>query len=401
MTESKSAAVKYQAVAAEAHRLEPPKPEAYRPDTRRAEGPRPDTAKPRRLKRTLIRFLLLIVVPLAAIAGGAFVYLTGGRYVGTDDAYTKADTVQISADVSARVVGIDVTDNEPVKKGQVLFRLDDATFRIALAKAEAQMARTRNDLESLQASYHQKETDLKSAQADLVYWSTELGRQQKLAGEGYATKSTADQTRRSADMARAQVAGDQRALDSIAAQLDGDPDLPIDQHAAYKEALAERNQAALDLSHTVVRAPADGIVVQVPNLQVGDYLNAGTAAFDLVRTDHIWVEANMKETDLTYVRPGQDVVVTIDTYPGREWHGTVTSLSAASGSEMSVLPAQNASGNWVKIVQRIPLRVEVRLGEKHPPISAGMSASVEIDTHHHRHLPFIGAAEAESGDDGE
>jgi membrane fusion protein, multidrug efflux system len=402
MTDPKSAAVKYQAVKPEAHRLEAlkaeaPRPEGYRPDSLRPEAPKAETAKPRRLKRTLIRFLLLIVVPLGAIAGGAWFYLQGGRYAGTDDAYTKADMVQISADVSARVVAIEVKDNQAVKAGQVLFRLDDETFRIALAKAEAKLVHTRNDLQALQASYHQKETDLKSAQADLAYWATELGRQQKLAGEGFATKSTADQTRRSADMARAQVAGDQRALDSIAAQLDGDPDLPIDQHAAYKEAVAERDQAALDLRHTVVSAPADGIVGQVPNLQVGNYLTAGTAAFNLVRADQIWVEANMKETDLTYVRPGQNAIVTIDTYPDRQWRGKVASLSSASGSEMSVLPPQNASGNWVKIVQRIPVRIELDLGKKHPPISAGMSAVVEIDTGHRRRLPLIGPAVAESG----
>jgi membrane fusion protein, multidrug efflux system len=402
MTESKSAALKYQAVTPEPRKLEPhkaeaPRPEGYKPDSLRPEGSKTEAAKPRRLKRALIRFLLLIVVPLGAIAGGAWFYLQGGRYAGTDDAYTKADMVEISADVSARVVSIEVKDNQPVKAGQVLFRLDDETFRIALAKAEAKLVHTRNDLQALQASYHQKETDLKSAQADLAYWSTELGRQQKLAGEGFATKSTADQTRRSADMARAQVAGDQRALDSIAAQLDGAPDLPIDQHAAYKEALAERDQAALDLRHTVVTAPADGIVGQVPNLQVGNYLTAGTAAFNLVRAGQIWVEANMKETDLTYVRPGQNVIVTIDTYPDRQWQGTVASLSSASGSEMSVLPPQNASGNWVKIVQRIPVRIELDLGKKHPPISAGMSAVVEIDTGHRRRLPLIGPAVAESG----
>lgn len=362
---------------------------------------KPDSPKPRRLRRAVIRFLLLVVVPVVAIAAAGYVYMTGGRYAGTDDAYTKADMVQISADVSARVVAIEVKDNQPVKRGDVLFRLDDEAFRIALEKAEAKLTHTRNDLAALQASYRQKETDLKSAQADLAYWSTELARQEKLAGEGFATKSTADQTRRSYDMANALVSGDQRALDSIAAQLDGDPDLPVEQHASYKEALAERDQAALDLRHTVVRAPANGVVGQVTNLQVGNYLPAGTAAFNLVRTDGIWVEANMKETDLTYVRAGQPATVTIDTYPGREWKGTVASLSPASGNELSVLPAQNSSGNWVKIVQRIPIRIELALGPKAPPLSTGMSAVVEIDTGHRRSLPLVGRAEAENGDAGD
>jgi membrane fusion protein (multidrug efflux system) len=404
--DAKPAAHKYQPVKHDAHkaeapRVEPPHLDAPKLDTHRPEAPKAEPAKPRRLKRLLVRFLLLFIVPLAAILAGAYIYLTGGRYAGTDDAYTKADMVQISADVSARVTKIEVKDNQRVKAGQVLFRLDDETFRIALEKAEAKLAHTRNDLTALQASYHQKETDLKAAQADQTYWTTEQGRQQKLAGEGFATKSIADQTRRSADMARQQVSGDQRALESIAAQLDGDPDLPIEQHASYKEALAERDQAALDLRHTVVLAPADGIVGQVPNLQVGTYLNAGTAAFNLVRTDQVWVEANMKETDLTYVRPGQNVIVTIDTYPDRQWVGKVASLSATSGSEMSVLPPQNASGNWVKIVQRIPVRIELELGKKAPPVSAGMSAVVEIDTGHRRSLPLIGPAVADNSSEGD
>ncbi|HZT19801.1 MAG TPA: biotin/lipoyl-binding protein, partial [Dongiaceae bacterium] len=218
-------------------------------------APKAEPARPRRLRRRILRLVLLVLVPVALIAGGAFVYLTGGRYAGTDDAYTKADIVQISADVSARVTAIEVKDNQPVKTGDVLFRLDDSTFRIALAKAEAKLAQTRNDLAALQASYHQKENDLKSAQADLDYWTAELGRQQKLASQGFAPKSAVDQARRSYDMARAAVAGDQRAIDSLAAQLDGDPNLPVEEHASYKEALAERNQAALDLGHTIVRAP--------------------------------------------------------------------------------------------------------------------------------------------------
>ena len=215
--DAKPAAHKYQPVKHDAHkaeapRVEPPHLDAPKLDTHRPEAPKAEPAKPRRLKRLLVRFLLLFIVPLAAILAGAYIYLTGGRYAGTDDAYTKADMVQISADVSARVTKIEVKDNQRVKAGQVLFRLDDETFRIALEKAEAKLAHTRNDLTALQASYHQKETDLKAAQADQTYWTTEQGRQQKLAGEGFATKSIADQTRRSADMARQQVSGEQLAL---------------------------------------------------------------------------------------------------------------------------------------------------------------------------------------------
>jgi membrane fusion protein (multidrug efflux system) len=358
-----------------------------------------DAEESDRGRRLLIRLLLLVAVPLLVLAGAGYVYLSGGRYAGTEDAYTKADTVALSADVPGRVVAIEVQDNQQVKAGQVLFRLDDETYKIALAKAEAALAQMRDSIQSLQSNYRQKQAELKSAEAELAYWSGELDRQQKLSGQGYSPKSTMDQTRRSFDVARLAVTGEQRAIEALVAQLDGDPEMPIEQHAAYRQALAQRDQAALDLRHTVVSAPAEGIVGQVPNLQVGNYLTAGTQAFTLVETGRIWVEANMKETDLTYVRPGQAVTITIDAYPDHAWKGKVTSLSPASGNELSVLPAQNATGNWVKVVQRIPVRIELDPGTRNPPLSTGMSAVVEIDTGHRRSLPLIGHAEADSGAD--
>ena len=350
-------------------------------------------------RRFLLRLVLLVAVPAVVLIGAGYFYLSGGRYAGTDDAYTKADTVAISAEVPGRVVAIDVHDNQHVKAGQELFRLDDETYRIALAKAEAMLGQMRDNIQALQSNYSQKQAELKSAQAEMDYWAGELDRQQKLSGQGYTPKSTLDQTRRSYDVARLAVAATQRAIDALVAQLDGDPAMPIEQRASYRQALAQRDQAALDLRHTIVSAPADGVVGQVPNLQVGNYLTAGTQAFTLVETDRIWVEANMKETDLTYVRPGQSANVTIDTYPDREWMGKVISLSPASGNEMSVLPAQNATGNWVKVVQRIPVRIELDLSGRHPPLSTGMSAVVEIDTGHKRSLPLIGHAQAESEQD--
>ncbi len=356
---------------------------------------------PDRGRRLAIRAILLVAVPVFALAGAGYIYLSGGRYAGTDDAYTKADTVALSADVPGRVVAIEVQDNQHVKAGQILFRLDDETYRIALAKAEAQLAQTRDSIQSLQSNYRQKQAELKSAEAELAYWSGEMDRQQKLMGQGFTPKSTMDQTRRSFDVAKLAVAAEERAIDALVAQLDGDPEMPIEQHAGYRQAVAQRDQAALDLRHTVIAAPADGIVGQVPNLQVGNYLTAGSQAFTLVESGRIWVEANMKETDLTYVRPGQSVSVTIDAYPDRSWKGKVASLSPASGNELSVLPAENATGNWVKVVQRIPVRIELDPGVRNPPLSTGMSAVVEIDTGHRRNLPLIGHAQADSAEDGQ
>jgi len=351
-------------------------------------------ARASRLGRSVIRGILLIGVPVVALAVTGFIYATGGRYVGTEDAFTKADTVPISADVSARVVAIEVKDNQQVAAGQVLFRLDDEAFRLALAKAESKLAQTRNDILALQAIYRQKQADLRSAQAQLAYAQSDNAREAALAAQGYAAKAKLDDTRRALDMARQLTDGDRQAMNAIVAQLGGDPEKPVDQQAAYLQALAERDQAALDLRHTLVTAPSAGTVGQVPSLQVGMYLAAGTQAFSLVRTNNVWIEANMKETDLTYVRPGQSATVIIDTYPDRSWKAEVTSISPASGNELSVLPAQNATGNWVKVVQRIPVRLELETLPSDPPLSAGMSAVVEIDTGHRRHLPFIDRATA-------
>ena len=376
----------------------PKVPEAKAPELRAPHAKPPEPVLPaKKSGRKLVRLVLLVIVPAIALIIAAAFYLLGGRYVGTDDAFTKADTVPISADISARVVAIEVHDNQQVEKGQVLFRLDDETFRIALEKAEGKLAQTKNDLTALQATYGQKQADLAATKAQLAFAQTDFAREADLAAKGYAAKQKLDDSRRALDMARQQTNSDQRAMDAIAAQLGGDPGKPVEQQASYLQALAERDQAALDLRHTVVVAPFAGTVGQVPSLQVGMYLNAGTQAFNLVRTDAIWVEANMKETDLTYVRPGQEATVTLDMYPDRTWKAKVTSISPASGNELSVLPAQNATGNWVKVVQRIPVRLQIESAAGDPPLSTGMSAVVSIDTGHRRRLPFITGALTGSG----
>jgi membrane fusion protein, multidrug efflux system len=364
------------------------------------EAPSPEkaaAARPRRKGRSIVRGILLIGVPILALAVAGYFYATGGRYVGTDDAFTKADTVPVSADVSGRIIEIDVIDNQLVKTGQVLFRIDPETFRIALAKAEGKLSQTRDTILALQATYRQKQADLRATQAQLTFAQSNFARQSALAAQGYAAKATLDDMRRALDMSNQQVDSDKQAIAAIVAQLDGDPEKPLEQQSAYLQALAERDQAALDLRHTVVMAPFDGTVGQVPSLQVGMYLNAGTQAFNLIQTGHIWIEANMKETDLTYVRPGQPATVTIDTYPDRRWTAKVASVSPASGNETSILPPQNATGNWVKVVQRIAVRLELVPGEDNPPLSTGMSVVVSIDTGHRRSLPFIDRAAAGSG----
>jgi membrane fusion protein, multidrug efflux system len=348
---------------------------------------RPPPKGRRRLRRAL--FLLL---PLALIAGGYW-YVAGGQVMSTDDAYVEADKVDISTDVSGIVKEVGVADNEHVDAGQVLYRLDDVPFRYALARTEAQVGMVRDALNALKANYRDMQAQITQAQYDIDYYGTEFRRQQQLLNERVASQTAFDTARRNLQNAQQKLASLKQQLAAISANLDGDPDGPIEQNPRYLEAVAQRDEAARELAHTVVRAPFAGIVTDVPAIAPGKYLPASTTAFYLVATDHVWVDANPKETELTYVRPGQAVTVTVDTYPGARWRGAVQSISPAAAQEFSLLPAQNTSGNWVKVVQRIPMRVRVDTGDKAlPPLRAGMSVEVDVDTGHRRGLPHFLAA---------
>jgi membrane fusion protein (multidrug efflux system) len=227
---------------------------------------------------------------------------------------------------------------------------------------------------------------LKTARTNVDFYQREYQRQADLAGRQVVSQAQLDKARRDLDTARQQAASLVQQLASIAADLNGDPNIPVEKHPRYLAAEAARDQAARDLAHTVVKAPTAGVVTNVDSLQPGEYLAAASPAFSLVAIDHVWVEANPKETQLTYVRPGQPATVDVDTYPGVEWRGEVASLSPASGSEFALLPAQNTSGNWVKVVQRIPIRIRIKTQPGQPPLRAGMSVEVEIDTGHRRNV---------------
>jgi membrane fusion protein (multidrug efflux system) len=362
---------------------QPPREQPERPIERSSEPEKAPQSPPRRG----LRWALFALLPLVLIAGGYW-YVTGGRVMSTDDAYVEADKVGISTDVSGIVKEIDVTNNQHVENGQVLFRLDDLPFRLAVERAEAQVGNVRNDLNALKANYRDMQAQIRQAQDDIEYYDREFHRQQDLAAKNIASQQTFDAARRNLQNAQHKLASLNQQLAAIAANLNGDPDIPIEQHPRYRDAVAQRNEAARQLDHTVVKAPFAGIVTNVPSLAPGKYLQAPMTAFYLVATDYVWVDSNPKETELTNVRPGQPVTVTVDTYPDLEWHGAVESISPAAAQEFSLLPAQNTSGNWVKVVQRIPVRVRLDTSNKDlPPLRAGMSVEVNVDTGHQRGLP--------------
>lgn len=329
-------------------------------------------------RRLKLRRSLLIAGPLLTSIVGGWLWLNSGRYVGTEDAYVKADKVVISAEVAGTITQVNVRENQRVNAGDELFRIDNRHYRIALAKADAQLAAVTADINSIKASLQQKNEELMLARTNSDFAEREFARQSQLAKQKLNSAAQFDEARHKLDVARQQVSVTEQQRAQYLSRLNGNPDLPIEQHPDYLEAKANRDAAALDIERTVVSAPFAGIASRVP--QSGQYVSAGNAVMSVVGADRMWVEANFMETDLTNVHVGQAVTVTIDSYPDHEWRGRVLSISQATGAEFSVLPPQNASGNWVKIVQRIPLRIVIDAKPDDPQLRLGMTATVKIDT---------------------
>lgn len=349
----------------------------------------PNSPAPRMASRMASRRrLLLVFIPLAAAVVGLLVYLHGGRFVDTDNAYIKADKVPVSAEIAGTIKEVLVRENQTVSAGDLLFRIDDAPFQIAVARAEARLLQVRTDLLALKASYREKQAEIVLARTRLAFARRDLRRQVELADKHFVSRFQVDQAQQNADIAAQQIAALEQDLARIAETLGGGPDVAVEAHPSYLSALAELSQAQLDLARIEVRAPATGTVNRLP--KPGQYVDAGATAMSLVIDGSLWIEANFVETDLTYVRPGQPVRIEVDTFPGVAWTGTVESLSPATGAEFAVIPAQNASGNWVKITQRVPVRIRFDEADNndHPQakLRAGLSTWVEIDTGHRRRL---------------
>jgi membrane fusion protein, multidrug efflux system len=350
------------------------------------------------LRARWLRLALMFALPVVVVIAGTGWYLTSGRYVSTDDAYVQADTVAVSSDVAGRVVGVDVKDNQHVTAGQVLIRLDQRPFRTAVEQAKAQLASARLQVEGLRASYRQRQAELASAQDTLNYQQREFDRQQKLLSGGITSQANYDQARNRLATARQQVASVQQQLAAVLASLGGNPDIATNDHPMVQQAQAQLDQAELNLSYTVIAAPADGIVTNVNKLPVGSYLNAAMPAFSLVQTDRPWIEANYKETEVTHMKAGDAATVTVDAYPGTTFKGHVASLSPGTGSVFSVLPPQNATGNWVKVVQRLPVRIAIDDPSPKQPLRAGMSVTADVDTGYRS--PIVAAVESFFGSGG-
>lgn len=356
-----------------------------------AEG-RPTFIRARRPLRQRLRLPLMLAGPIVVLLVGAYWYLTGGRYVSTDDAYIQAARVLVSTDISGRVVEVDVKDNQKVNAGEVLFRLDPRPFSIAVDEAKAQLATVRFQIHALKATYHQKRADARAAEATADYQEREFERQKRLLASGTASQQQFDQARQAYENGRQQLASKQQDVSVALANIGGDPDIPLEQHPMVQHAQAALDRAELNLSYAEIRAPENGIVTKVDQLQVGDYVTAGTQLFSLMSTDRVWIEANFKETELTHMRPGQEATVEVDTYPDVAFRAKVESLSPGTGLTFSLLPAENATGNWVKVVQRLPVRLHLEQFDPNAPLHAGLSVTVEVDTRHRR--PWLDRVES-------
>jgi len=334
------------------------------------------------------RRLMLTLGPAVVIVGGIIFYLLGGRYASTDDAYIQAARVQISCNVSGRVLEVDVHDNQSVHAGEVLFRIDPRPFQIAIQDSEAQLAGAKLRVQALEAAYRQRQADERAARNTIAYRQDDFNRKKKLAADGITSQAQLDQAAHELDVARQGLIAATQQTASALAELGGDTSAPIESHPAVREAQAALDRAKLNYSYTTVRAPLDGIVTKVEQLQVGDYINAVVPLFALVSQQDMWVEANFKETDLSYMRPGQRATFTVDAFPGVKFTGRVQSTSPGTGASFSLLPPENSSGNWVKVVQRLPVRLSIDRSRTDVPLAAGMSVVVEVDTEHHRSLAF-------------
>lgn len=340
----------------------------------------PPAPAPRLKRRRGLRTLLMVSVPLILAVGGGYFWVTGGRYQETDNANVRQSKLSVAADQAGRVVEVDIVENGPVKKGDVLFRVDPEPYKIALAQSEASLAAARLSVEQLRAAYSQAVSQQNMAANEVAYMKTLLGRQTELDQKGINTKQALDDAQHELDKAEDAQATAVQGVASALAAIGGDPNIATDKHPAVMAALAARDQAAWNLQQTTVYAPADGVISQSTAFKVGQYVSAGTPLFSLVETGDTWVEANFKETQLTHMKVGQEADIVLDTFPDRVFKAKVDSIGAGTGAEFSLLPAQNATGNWVKVTQRIPVRLKVEDADAQIALRTGMSATVDIDT---------------------
>ena len=337
-------------------------------------------ATPKKPLKERLRRPLMLGLPIMLAAFG-FAWSTAEEpYVSTDDAFVRAAKITVNARVAGQAVEIAVHDNELVHRGQVLFRIDPEPYQIAVDLAEARLASARLQIGGLKATYREQQAELESAKETAAYDEREYERKKALVANDFTPREVYDQTETTLKVARQHVASIEQQIANTVVALDGNPDVEIDRHPTVRAAKAQLDRARLDLSYATVTAPDDGTVARVDDLQVGNFVNAGATVFSLMSSHRIWIEANFRETGLTHMRPGQEAAIDVDAYPDHKFKAHVVSMSPGSGSEFAVLPPENATGNWVKVVQRLPVRLELDEVDPNRPLFSGISVTAQVDT---------------------
>jgi membrane fusion protein (multidrug efflux system) len=338
-----------------------------------------------RSRRKRARRVLMLAAPVAVAIGALYFYLTGGRYESTENASLQTGMVAISPSIAGKVVSIEVKENQHVRAGDVLFRIEPDQYRAAVEQAQAELADARTDVGSTQADYDEAMSQVSAAEARYTYTQSEVARQGSLVKEGISSRQQYDSAVTDAHTAQDAIAAAKAKAESLRAALSGNVSGPPDDQPKVKRAVAQLDQAKINYGYTEVRAPKDGIVTRVNQLQVGNYVTPGRPVFMLTGLSY-WVEANFKENQLQYMRVGQPATVKVDAFPDHKLKGHVSSFSPGTGSSFSILPAENATGNWVKVVQRLPVEIAIDDAPGDLPMSAGLSVEVDVDTGHQRRL---------------
>lgn len=368
----------------------PPEQKGNPPDKPRikiaAEPRRRLMAGLRRYRRTL----LLVVLPLVALLAGLTFYLNGGRYVTTDDAYVGAQKVLITPDISGKIIQIAVKEGQQVAAGDVMFQIDPVPFQLAVAQARAKLDDAKTSHDNLVANVKLYGDTIELVNAGIAIKQRDVDRKTALAKNNFGSQLDLDNSATALVTAQAQLQLVKQQRSTALNQLLGNPELPLEQFPAWLQAKAVLDDAQRNLDLTTVRAPMAGVATQVDQIQLGRFVAVGTPVFAIIDTSKPWVDANPKESDFTYVAVGQPVTIDVDAFPDHAFKGTVGSLSPGTGAQFAILPPQNATGNFVKVVQRVPVRIYFDSNDEYvQKLKAGMSAYTSIDTGHHRSLAAL------------
>jgi len=377
-----------------------PMPDAKMPEAKRPPGTEPPAAETKaglfaRINRGRLRMILLVGLPALAALIGLFIYLSGGRYISTDNAYVGAQKVLITSDISGKIAHIAVREGQHVNPGDELFTLDPQPYRLALEQAQAKLNAARSAYDKLKTTFKSLDTLAELSQKNVDLKQRDVDRKSALLKSQAGSQADLDTAASGLVTAKLELAFTQQQRDTTLNQLLGNPNLPLEQFPEYAQAKAAVADAQRNLNHTVVRSAISGIATQVDNIQLGRFIAAGSPVFSVIDDQAPWVDANPKETDITYLRIGQKVSIEVDSFPDHTFNGTVVSVSPGTGAQFSILPPQNATGNWVKVVQRVPVRIAFDKDEDTHLLRAGMSVVVDIDTHHSR-WPFASATAKET-----